>query len=288
MKKLLFQLDTDAIPNTFDTVVAYDGGADHVTVMGGVTPDNVGRMVDGAIFTRPPQSKKYTALFVTGSNMAAGEAVLEAVKRRFFSNFRVSVMLDSNGANTTAAAAMGYLLKHMNVAGKRAVILAGTGPVGQRAAVMLAQEGAEVTVTSRQLDRSQAACEAMNKRFNVALKPAAAINLAGTRVILQGAHIVLSTGAAGVELLPEEIWKDHSTLEAVLDANATPPLGIKGLELADQGVIRHGKICYGALGFGGLKLEVHRTCIARMFEANNRLFDAPDIFALAKELAKAR
>ena len=31
MKNLLFQLDTDAIPSVFDTVVAYDGGADHVT-----------------------------------------------------------------------------------------------------------------------------------------------------------------------------------------------------------------------------------------------------------------
>ena len=43
MKKLLFQIDTDPIPAVFDTVVAYDGGADHVTAHGGITPDNVTR-----------------------------------------------------------------------------------------------------------------------------------------------------------------------------------------------------------------------------------------------------
>jgi hypothetical protein len=107
MKKLLFQIDTDPIPAVFDTVVAYDGGADHVTAHGGITPDNVGPLVDGTIFTRSPKEKRFTAIFVGGSNLAAGEALLKAVQKKFFSNFRVSVMLDSNGSNTTAAAARG-------------------------------------------------------------------------------------------------------------------------------------------------------------------------------------
>ncbi len=68
MKKILFHLDTDPIPNTFDTVVGYDGGADHVSCRGNVKPSTVGTMVDGAVFTRPPRLKKNTALFVTGSN----------------------------------------------------------------------------------------------------------------------------------------------------------------------------------------------------------------------------
>jgi len=52
MKKLLFLFDTDAMPNVFDTVVGYDGGADHITGYGGVTPENVGALVDGTIYTR--------------------------------------------------------------------------------------------------------------------------------------------------------------------------------------------------------------------------------------------
>ena len=42
---------------------------------------------------------------VTG-NIAASEALLKSVKRKFFANFRVSVMFDPNGSNTTAAAAV--------------------------------------------------------------------------------------------------------------------------------------------------------------------------------------
>jgi len=101
MKKLLFQLDTDAIANSFDTVVAYDGGADHVIQVPGLTPANVGRIVEGTVFTRAPANKKFTALFVTGSNIGDGQALFDAVKKCFFGNFRVSMMLDSNGANTT-------------------------------------------------------------------------------------------------------------------------------------------------------------------------------------------
>ncbi len=285
MKKLLFQLDTDPIANTFDTVVAYDGGADHVTQLAGMTPDNVGPAIDGAIFTRSPKNKKYTALFVTGSNMAEGEALLKRIRKHFFGNFSVSVMIDSNGSNTTAAAAVAYVTKHVSAAGKKAVVLAGTGPVGQRAGVMLAREGAEVVLTSRKEDRATAAANDMNESFGVNLTGAAAFDDDSTNAVLEGAHIVLATGAAGITLLKEEHWKDHPTLEFLSDANATPPLGIEGIDMMDKGKEVHGKICYGAIGFGALKLEVHRACIARLFEANDQVFDADEVYALAKEMA---
>ncbi len=284
MKKLLFQLDTDAIPNTFDTVVAYDGGADHVTVHGGMTPKLVGKMVDGVIFTRAPKKKKNTALFLTGSDMSEGQALLEAVKNHFFADFRVSVMLDSNGSNTTAAAAVAFARQHMSLEGKKAVILAGTGPVGQRAGVMLAKEGAEVVLTSRRIERAQSACDTMARHFDVHLGSAAASDNESIAKALDGANVLFATGAAGVQLLDEYQWQDLPDLEVIIDANATPPLGINGINMLDRGTERHGKICYGALGFGGLKLEIHRECISRLFEQNDRVFDALEIFALAKEM----
>jgi methylenetetrahydrofolate/methylenetetrahydromethanopterin dehydrogenase (NADP+) len=76
-KKLLFHFDTDPMPSVFDTVVAYDGGADHVHGYGGVTPDNVSPLVAGTIFTRG--DKKNSAIFVSGSNMQGGEDLFEAV-----------------------------------------------------------------------------------------------------------------------------------------------------------------------------------------------------------------
>ena len=138
MKKLLFLFDTDPYASVFDTVVGYDGGADRVTGYANVTPDNVGALVDGTIFTRGGKEKQNTAIFVGGGDMAKGEALLKAVKKKFFGPFRVSVMLDPNGSNTTAAAGVALLAKAKKLKGKKAVVLAGTGPVGMRAAAMLA------------------------------------------------------------------------------------------------------------------------------------------------------
>jgi methylenetetrahydrofolate/methylenetetrahydromethanopterin dehydrogenase (NADP+) len=285
MKKLLFQLDTDPMPSVFDTVVAYDGGADHVTGHGGVTPENVGGLVDGCIFTRPPKEKRYTAIFVGGSNLDAGQQLLKAVQKKFFADFRVSVMLDSNGSNTTAAAGVAVMTKLGPVKGKRAVILAGTGPVGQRAGVMLAQEGAEVLLTSRKLDRAESACVLMKERFGVSMTPMAVSDDESTVAAMNGAHIVFAAGAASVQLLKEDHWKNHPTLEMLVDANATPPLGIEGTDMMDKGKERHGKIVFGAIGFGALKLTVHRAAVAQLFESNAQVLDAEQIYALAKTLA---
>ena len=130
-RKLLYQFDTDTTASVFDSVVAYDGGADQVTGIGNVNPQNVLAMVDGCIYTRAPKDKQFTAIFVGGSSLTEGQAVFDAIKKRFFSNFRVSVMFDSNGSNTTAAAAVANIVDTCDVSGKKAVILGGTGPVGQ-------------------------------------------------------------------------------------------------------------------------------------------------------------
>ena len=104
--KILVQLDTDPQPSVFDGVVAVDAGVEHLFRHGGVTPANVRDLVYGALFTRGLPDLSATALFIGGSNVAAGEAVLEKVTKTFFGPFRVSVLFDANGANTTAAAAV--------------------------------------------------------------------------------------------------------------------------------------------------------------------------------------
>lgn len=287
MKKLLFQFDTDTHPSVFDTVVGYDGGADQVMGYGGLSPVNILSLVEGTIFTRAPKDKKNTAIFVGGSDMTAGQELFTAVQKVFIPDygFQVSIMLDSNGSNTTAAAGVAKLRSSGILAGKKAVVLAGTGPVGQRAAVMLAQEGAEVSLTSRQSSRAIKACDAMRNRFGVDLTPVEAEDSDSRGKIIADAQIVFAAGAAGVELITAEHWENNSHIEMIADANATPPIGVGGTDMMDKGIERNGKTIWGAIGFGTLKLALHRACIAKLFESNTQILDAEEIFALAREMA---
>jgi hypothetical protein len=285
MKKLLFQFDTDPYPSVFDTVVAYDGGADRVTGYANVTPDTVGPLVDGTIFTRGGKDKQNTAIFVGGGNMEKGEAVFGAVKKRFFGPFRVSVMLDSNGSNTTAAAGVALLAKAKKLKGKKAVVLGGTGPVGMRAAAFLAQEGADVTITSRTKDRAEAAAKQLEARFGAKVKGIATADDAARAEAVKDANIVFATGAIGAQLLPASAWKDNPNIQLLADVNAQPPLGIEGIEATDKGKDYNGKLAFGALGIGGLKLKLHRGCIKKLFESSDGVFDAEEIYGLAKEMA---
>ncbi len=282
MKKLLYQFDTDPLPSVFDNVVGYDGGADHISAYGGVNAGNVGGLVEGAIFTRSPKDKKNTAIFIGGSNLPQGEAVLASARAKFFGKFRVSIMFDSNGSNTTAAAAVAWLTHNRSLRGKRAVVLAGSGPVGQRAAVLLAREGAQVTVTGRKREVVQAACDAVKSRFGIEVQAIEAATNAQRAAALDGAQVVLATGASGITLLDAKSWQENGSLELVADANASPPAGIEGVGLSDRGALSHGKILFGALGFGALKLALHRACIARLFEQNDLLLDAEEIYGIAK------
>lgn len=285
MKKLLFQLDTDTHPSSFDTVVAYDGGADHVIPHGGLTPDNVLSLVEGTIFTRAPKEKKNTAIFIGGSNMMAGQVLFLAVQKHFFPGFQVSIMLDSNGSNTTSAAAVAKIATSSSLAGKKTVVLAGTGPVGQRAAAMFAQEGAQVSITSRRIAGAEQACATIKDRFGVNSTAIEAFDNDARADAIKDASIVFATGAAGIELLKPEHWESNSNIEVIADANATPPLGVGGTEVMDKGLDRHGKKVWGAIGFGTLKLALHRACIGQLFKDNKQVLDAEVIFKLAKEMA---
>ena len=285
MKKLLFLFDTDPFASVFDTVVAYDGGADRVTGYANVTTDNVGALVDGTIFTRGGKDKQNTAIFVGGGDITKGEALLAAVKKRFFGPFRVSVMLDSNGSNTTAAAGVALLAKAKKLKGKTAVVLAGTGPVGMRAAAFLGEEGCDVTITSRTKDRAESAAKAIESRFGVKVKGIAAPDDATRSAAVKDANIVYAAGAIGAQLLPASAWQDNPNIQLLADVNAQPPLGIEGIDATDKGKDRHGKLAFGALGIGGLKLKLHRACIGKLFESSEGVLDAEEIYALAKEMA---
>jgi hypothetical protein len=53
----------------------------------------------------------------------------------------------------------------------------------------------------------------------------------------------------------------------------------------DRGELRSGKIIWGAIGFGTLKLALHRKCVGKLFDDNKQVLDAEIIFQLAKQMA---
>jgi hypothetical protein len=282
VQKLLLQLDCDRHPSAFDRIVALDAGTDHVLSYGGVAAGDVTALIHGAIFTRGPADLRHTAVWIGGTDVVAAEGLTEAVQKAFFGPFRVSVMMDANGCNTTAAAAVARLAGVVALAGVRAVVLGGTGPVGIRAAALLAREGAAVTLCSRSLERARTAGERLRARFDVSVTPCEAWDEAGVRQALEGAGVCLSAGAAGIQFLPRSVWAPHPDLRALADVNAVPPLGIGGIEASDKGVERDGKRVFGALGIGSLKMKVHRACLAQLFEQNDAVIDLERIYAVAR------
>jgi methylenetetrahydrofolate/methylenetetrahydromethanopterin dehydrogenase (NADP+) len=284
VKKLLLQLDSSPHPSVFDGVVGYDGGADDLLAYGGVTEDAVRDLVHGAIFTRGPKDLHNTAIFVGGSDMAAGERLLAAVTGSFFGPLRTSVMLDSNGSNTTASAAVAKLIGAAgDVAGRRAVVTAGTGPVGLRAAGLLARAGASVVITSRR-PAPPGLVEAISSRFGGNVSAVTLPNASAAAAVLEGAEVVLNAGPAGVCLIPRTAWAGRRGLAAIADVNAVPPLGVEGIEVTDDGLERDGVVVFGALGVGKLKMKIHKACIARLFERNDLILDAESIFELGRQI----
>jgi ribulose 1,5-bisphosphate synthetase/thiazole synthase len=285
MRKLLLQLDSSRLPSAFDQVVAYDAGADVVMSYGGITEGDVRDLIHGCIFTRGPKDLHNTAVWIGGSNMSAGEQLLAMAQDALFAPFSVSIMLDSNGSNTTAVAAVVKIEETLgDVAGKKILILAGTGPVGQRAAGLLAKGGADVTITSRKPEQGEKARQFISARFNVQVNAVTMNDPAALPGLLQGVEVLLNSGPAGIQMVPNQIWSAADSLEMAVDLNAVPPLGIEGVEVNDAGTKRNGVVVFGAFGVGNFKTKLHKACVARLFTRNDLVLDAEAIAEIAREL----
>jgi methylenetetrahydrofolate/methylenetetrahydromethanopterin dehydrogenase (NADP+) len=286
--KILIQLDTDQQPSVFDAVVAVDAGVEHLFRHGGVTPENVRDLVYGALFTRGPSDLSATAIFIGGSNVSAAEAVLNQVKKTFFGPFKVSVLFDANGANTTAAAAvLAALQSHGgSLDGVSVAIPAATGPVGQRVARLLCRLGATVAVGSRSVDRATTLAETLHQTTGGTVTPFAASNTDDLAKALHDSAIIVSAGAAGVTLLPASVWRNLPKLKALIDLNAVPPLGIEGVDASDKNTERDHVRAWGALGVGGTKMKIHKKAIQELFTANDKVLDAEQVLELGRSLSE--
>jgi methylenetetrahydrofolate/methylenetetrahydromethanopterin dehydrogenase (NADP+) len=287
VKKILIQLDTDEHPSTFDAIVAHDADVDVLLRYGGVEPDAVRGLVQSAFFTRGPKDLLNMAVWVGGSSVGAGEEVLGQVQEAFFGPFRVSVMLDSNGCNTTACTTVARLAKEVDLKGRRVVIV-GAGAVGLRAAKLLIDEGCDVTVSgipaARFGDKPYRRARGLSVAEDRGMQIAEPADDDALGELLDGASLVLAAGPAGVEVLPAAVWQKAGSVEVLADFNAAEPLGLEGTDAQDDLKDYDGKRVLGALAIGGPKMKVHKACVRRLFESNDQVLDTDAVYAVAKEL----
>lgn len=293
LKKILIQLDTDPMASSFDAVVAVDAGSDILLQYSGVTPENVTGLVHGAMFTRSPSKLKHTAIFVGGSQVDRSEAVYEQVTKTFFGPIRVSAVMDANGCNTTSVAAVQAAMEGESSLGLRAgspskrqaFIFGGTGPVGQRIARLLGQQGVATTLHSRSLEKGQQVAQAIQ-----AVVPSAELDWTtetGTSLLdrLLECSLIFNASAAGVESLSEEGVKIVSQRPGVLvDLNAVPPAGIHGVGAHDWAVASGQRLQFGALAVGNWKMKLHRGVIQACFESNDKQFGLNEIAEWSRAL----
>ena len=282
--KILIQFDSGPLASTFDSIVAIDSGVDHLLAQSRVTPEQIESLVHGAMFTRGPKDLKSTALFFGGNDVTKTEALVAAAKKCFFGPLQVSILSDPNGSNTTAAAAVICAQKHIDLSGQTITILAGTGPVGQRIAQIIAGPGTKasnppsIRVCSRQLDKAKTICELLSTKSDGDFVATATGTPDEACAAVAEADVVFAAGAAGIELLPAG-WNQNSTSPAVaIDLNAVPPAGIAGIDVMDAGKERATSICYGAIGVGGLKMKIHKRALQMLFESNDQILEVEEIY----------
>lgn len=289
--RILIQLDTDPQASVFDSVVAIDSDVDHLLQYSQVETTNVRDLVHGAMFTRGTPQLHNTAIFIGGSNVVVGDAIAAEVQQAFFGPIRVSLMLDGNGSNTTAAAAVLCAARHLALSNIDALVLGGTGPVGQRVARLLLRHGANVRLASRDVDRASRACEQIQLKVGESAQRLTAVGTEDQHVLqqqLSSVNAVFGCGAAGVQLLDSSQLSQASQLKIAVDLNAVPPEGLEGIGATDKAVARGSRIDYGAIGVGGLKMKIHRESIRSLFTRNDLVLDAEEIFEIGQKLELAK
>ena len=291
---ILHMFTPGAQMSPFDVNMAADAGWQVITPYCGVGLDAIGGLTQDAIFSRGPKGVARTGIFIGGRDVILAADMLERAKKAMVPPFIVRLFADPSGAYTTAAAmvacAQSALKQHHGAefAGRKLLILGGTGTVGRIAGVLAAQLGADVHLASqRGAQAAQAAADETGKRFGVTLKATGSKDPAELRAALAGAHIVFGTAAAGVQVLCEADRAHASMLQVAADVNAVPPAGLAGVGVMDDAEPIAGTkaVGIGALAVGNVKYQTQQRMLVRMREAAKPVaFDFTDAFAVARDV----
>jgi methylene-tetrahydromethanopterin dehydrogenase len=290
MSDILFFLETDSHASPFDICVAYDAGFNVVVPYEGVSLDRVQDLVQDAIFSRGTKGVKHTCFFVGGRQVPQARKMAKQILNSMVGPFSTGVVVDPHGAFSTSAAMIAkaeVAMKQLDfgsLQGAKALVLAGTGPVGESAAHLLAISGAGTTLTSRNAEKAlEVANRASTKNGKVAGIQVATPKDALTAI--EDATIILAAGAPGIQLVSLDQLKSTNGTKILLDVNAVPPSGIESLEPTDdlRELIAH-KFGIGALAVGDLKLKVQREMFEQARKNASGLYDDEAAFQIARDI----
>ena len=293
-KHILHMLTPLKHMSPFDVNMALDAGYDAAIAYTNVILDEVGGLVQDAIFSRPPKAGVQTGMFIGGKNAILALDMLSAAKKALVPPFGISFFADPAGSFTTAAAMVACVEKSLVDKKKRSLkdlklaVFGATGVVGFSSAVIAALEGAEVTLVGYDGTKrvSEAAGE-IKARFQVDVHVADGSDDAKKAEILAEAEAALCAGRAGVRILSSAQLAQAKRLLIVADVNAVPPSGVEGLDMMANGVelTPHGTLGIGPLAIGNIKYKTESGLFQRMIAATKPVaFDFRNAFQLAREL----
>jgi len=291
-KKVFIFLDTDKHASPFDILTTIDIFPDALILKyENVTAEDAEKIVYDAMFPRGSEGAKHTKIFINGRDFKRVNEILEKIRKCMFPPFELAIIVDPKGAYTTATAAVAKTLELSlekgfgNLENKTVTVLAGTGPVGQTAARLYASEKANVIVTSRSLQRASSVATKINEKLECErVRGMEAQTPEEIGKAIENAEIILSAGAAGVQLLPLKTLKEYGkNCKIVADINAIPPLGVEGLKSEANGEeILPNIFGIGALTIGKFKNKIEAQLIKRAAEEPRGMFD----YKIAYEIAK--
>ena len=264
----------------FDANMAFDAGWQSVVPYTNVTMEEIQALVQDSIFSRSPSALKRTGIFLGGRDTHVAMDMLEETKKHMVPPFEVPVFADPSGAFTTAAGMVAKtekaLKEKFNIEFKnmKIAILGGTGPVGVASAVISSKAGNAVTLIGRNAEKTEKVVTICNERYGS--KSVVAGVDSDKESILKNIDIVFNTGAAGIQLMSDELVASSSDLKICADVNAVPPAGIAGVDAMDDVVEMKNSdnkaYAIGALAIGNVKYKSQHDCLKLMYSSDKPVY----------------
>ncbi len=259
-----------------------------------VTVEEVTALTQDAIFSRPPHDGVRTGIFIGGKNAVLALAMLETAKEAMFPPFQLSVFADPAGSFTTGAAMVACVervlkdKKQRELKGLRVAVFGATGVVGFAAAVICAQEGANVTLVGYDgAERVARVAAEIKKRFGYDLQSADGSSEDRKTEILEDVDAAFCTAKAGLQVLSKQQVDSAPGLLVVADVNAVPPTGVEGLDMKANGVEigTQGALGIGPLAIGDVKYKTESGLFKAMIAAEKAVaFDFRHAFERARQI----